>query len=1062
MSLARKFSETLRSCFSTFQLFNFSTRVSVAMIATAAALAVQPALAETVQIASAADWAAFANRVNNGETTLGAVMTADVTLTQDSPRVGDDSSHAFAGSFDGNGYTLTLNWNSSGVECLAPFGWVSGATISNLHTDGAIVTDRQFASGLIGEVRPSGATSGATISRCGSSVEITSTVNGDATFGGFIGRTYWSSQDVHINDCLFDGAFVCGSGTNIAGFVGFNFDSTGLGISNSLFAPEEVVVSEQTGSSTFARHHDSVMINRCYYTASLGEIQGDDASSMTATAIAAALGENWTVSEGKAMLKVFGGATVLADGDIYTVASDESLQGKNGKSAITVEDGASAIINIKRGATLTVTGGNASGTTGGAPAIRVPETSTLYIVGDGTLVATGGAAANGGAGGNGSSGEIDIPNEKGRGGAGGGGGGGGGGGAPAIGGIGGAGGAGGAGGDYTEWKTCRNNLYSSDGNRGRDGSSGATGGGMGQVVILGNLTVQATAGAAATSDGTGGSNGAVDTDAGSGWTYDFTGGGGGGGGGGARGQNAEYGIGGGGAGGAGGGGGGGGGTYQSDSHIAIWGLGGTGGSSYCGTAGAIGSSGGGQLATSEVYGWACGGYGGNGGSANTTRGGNGTFQTMDCVTLTVSPTRAAAQPAALSAEDAPAAPVTVTFMSDGASVDTAQATLMLAPPAAPAPAAKANYAFQGYYTAGGMQIYDENLNSIYPVWQTIEDTTLQARWVQTYTFTFVSEGGTVGSAIYTENGTAKAPVAQRAGDYTFLGYFTENGTQVFDASGTLVPGALSGLTPKETLRAQWQRPAGSVARLVYRGQLTKLGKDEPAVSEDKYEKKMHFRVYDGESAETPLWEAKDQPVTVNKDGSFVAAFGDDTLAELIATGSVTHVGVAIGDSRIELTPRRALRPVAAVNRALVAEAASKDIRIGNLLTENALAANDVSVSQLEVYGAVTAPGAGPVEVSPVVVGDKETLTLLRGDGVKVFSNGRTDLGEVANVLRGQKLKEAPADGIALVSSSKLGSRGLRIPGVIQYCRKGDWVRAPASEPDGVKVTFFPFIGKEGK
>jgi hypothetical protein len=225
---------------------------------------------------------------------------------------------------------------------------------------------------------------------------------------------------------------------------------------------------------------------------------------------------------------------------------------------------------------------------------------------------------------------------------------------------------------------------------------------------------------------------------------------------------------------------------------------------------------------------------------------------------------------------------------------------------------------------------------------------------------------------------------------------------------------------------------------------------------------MHFRVYDGESAETPLWEAKDQPVTVNKDGSFVAAFGDDTLAELIATGSVTHVGVAIGDSRIELTPRRALRPVAAVNRALVAEAASKDIRIGNLLTENALAANNVSVSQLEVYGAVTAPGAGPVEVSPVVVGDKETLTLLRGDGVKVFSNGRTDLGEVANVLRGQKLKEAPADGIALVSSSKLGSRGLRIPGVIQYCRKGDWVRAPASEPDGVKVTFFPFIGKEGK
>ena len=405
----------------------------------------------------------------------------------------------------------------------------------------------------------------------------------------------------------------------------------------------------------------------------------------------------------------------------------------------------------------------------------------------------------------------------------------------------------------------------------------------------------------------------------------------------------------------------------------------------------------------------------------------------------------------------------ITFVSEGATIGTAIAQQGNAFPAAPE-VTREDYGFIGYFTeaTGGTEVYNADRTPVQSSWDSTEDATYYAHWEPVYAVTFVSEGVTVGVGDYSESGTAKAPVAQRAGDYTFLGYFTENGTQVFDASGTLVPGALSGLTPKATLRAQWQRPAGSVARLVYRGQLTKLGKDEPAVSEDKYEKKMHFRVYDGESAETPLWEAKDQPVTVNKDGSFVAAFGDDTLAELIATGSVTHVGVAIGDSKIELTPRRALRPVAAVNRALVAEAASKDIRIGNLLTENALAANNVSVSQLEVYGAVTAPGAGPVEVSPVVVGDKETLTLLRGDGVKVFSNGRTDLGEVANVLRGQKLKEAPADGIALVSSSKLGSRGLRIPGVIQYCRKGDWVRAPASEPDGVKVTFFPFIGKEGK
>ena len=53
------------------------------MLATAAAAFAQTALAETVEIVTAADWAAFASRVNGGETTLGAVMTADVTLTQE-------------------------------------------------------------------------------------------------------------------------------------------------------------------------------------------------------------------------------------------------------------------------------------------------------------------------------------------------------------------------------------------------------------------------------------------------------------------------------------------------------------------------------------------------------------------------------------------------------------------------------------------------------------------------------------------------------------------------------------------------------------------------------------------------------------------------------------------------------------------------------------------------------------------------------------------------------------------------------------------------------------------
>ena len=328
-----------------------------------------------------------------------------------------------------------------------------------------------------------------------------------------------------------------------------------------------------------------------------------------------------------------------------------------------------------------------------------------------------------------------------------------------------------------------------------------------------------------------------------------------------------------------------------------------------------------------------------------------------------------------------------------------------------------------------------------------------------YNVTFVSAGATLDGSV------DQPPVATRSGDYTFLGYFTEDGRQVFDANYALVQGSFTGLPSAVTLYAKWAPPEGSLAKLVYRGQLNLLA-GGPAASDEKYTKKMHFRVYDGAEATTPLWKIDDQEVTVNADGSFVHAFGDETLAALIATGRVTHVGLAIGTSAslaTELKPRRALRPVAAVNRALTAEGAALDVRVGSLATENALVSADATVSQLEVAGRVTAPGAGKVEVSPLVVGPEERTRLLRGNGVKAFSRAKPAvLATVPSALRGQVLATAPSDGVALISSQASGSRALRCPAVVQYCKKGDKVRAPTSDEGGLKVTFFPFIGKEGR
>ncbi|MBQ9727606.1 MAG: hypothetical protein IJV65_08905, partial [Kiritimatiellae bacterium] len=962
-----------------------------AMMATAAAVFAQTALAETVQIASAADWTAFANRVNGGETTLDAVMTADVTLTQDSPRVGT-ANNPYGGTFDGQCHRLTLNWNLPGVDFAAPFAYVAGAKISNLHTRGSITTDRHFTSGLIGDVK----LPGTTISSCRSSVAITSSYSGDMTSGGFISRTI-QVVDTKIDNCLFDGSLLFANGHSIGGFVGYNEHDAAMTISNSLFAPHEVVLSSDYRCATFCRGYNNITVGNSFYTQAIATPQGTDTSTMSASALVDALGSShWSVSGGKPMLSIFVvGPMSLSDGQIYTVVSDESIDGKNGESAIAVEDGASAIINIKSGATLTVTGADANGAAGATPAIYVPQTATLYIVGDGTLVATGGAAGNGGNGGDGSAGEVQIDARRGRGGAGGDGGAGGGGGAPAIGGVGGAGGAGGAGGTYTPWMTCdvdEPKSYIGNGRDGSSGSSGADGGGMGKIVILGNVTVRATAGAEASLDGSGGNYGDSANDSGSGWSYDFTGGGCGGGGGGARGQNAEYGIGGGGAGGGGGGGGGSGGTFSNSRYSAYlyaWGYGGWGGSSYCGTAGASGDIGGEPVASDVGYGTASGGPGGNGGAANTTRGDSGTLQSLDCVTLTVSPARAAAQPVALSAGDAPAAPIRVTFMSDGVSVGTVQASLMLAPPVVPGLAAKTGYEFQGFYTADGTQIYSDS-GAVYPVWQTVEDTTLYARWkLDAVGFTFSSGGAEIGtgSCRLSTSTATDAPIALKQGDDIFLGYFTEptGGVKVYDENYEFALADTSILTDENiALYAQWKvvprNLEGGITRLVYRGVLTNFGEWTSGLK-----KNMNVKVYDSASATTPLWSGDVADVPINPDGSFEAVFGNNELAYAFASNNLTHVELTVGDALSPLAPRRAFASVATVNRALVAEGAASDIKVGTL-GANAIVAEKVVAGSLEASGTVRVEGSVSVEVKPFDIERGQETTIWRGAGVTAWGD----------------------------------------------------------------------------
>lgn len=257
------------------------------------------ALAETVEIRSAADWDNFANRVNDGESTLNAVLINDVTLTSSSPRCGTSTTRYYKGEFDGNGKMLTVAinvTNAGGDNPAAPFSFVTGAAnIHDLHVAGTIQTDGKFAGGIFGRTVNIGTTYIVSLERCRVSAAIKCTINGDSSTGGLFGMANVSSPNVIARDCLFDGSLLGPNTTCCGGFVGWR-NAAGVHTYNCLFNPSQVTVSS-SGSFTLVRP-SFVYSSQCtntYYTQTFGEVQGLDGRGKTAAELAALLGGNWQV-----------------------------------------------------------------------------------------------------------------------------------------------------------------------------------------------------------------------------------------------------------------------------------------------------------------------------------------------------------------------------------------------------------------------------------------------------------------------------------------------------------------------------------------------------------------------------------------------------------------------------------------------------------------------------------------------------------------------------------------------------------------------------------------------
>jgi len=209
------------------------------------------------------------------------------------------SGHPFKGTFDGQGNTLTFNRTAAEDFC-APFHYINGATISNLHVGGTITGGtNSYLGGLVGR-----AEGNITIENCRVSTEISTTVSGSALHGGVIGTWNGTNAICTVTGCVYDGLIYnpdeAGVTTSCRGFIGWDYGNNGtITFTDCLSAPAaygtgKYALGDNCLTFVYPNSEPTLTYNmtNCYYTRNLGKRQGRPAA--TATTAPANLGNATT------------------------------------------------------------------------------------------------------------------------------------------------------------------------------------------------------------------------------------------------------------------------------------------------------------------------------------------------------------------------------------------------------------------------------------------------------------------------------------------------------------------------------------------------------------------------------------------------------------------------------------------------------------------------------------------------------------------------------------------------------------------------------------------------
>lgn len=279
-------------------------------------------------ISSKEDWETLAYYVKNGKDYSGSTFnTANKTflLTKDIEDISvplgcqtgsnKTTRKRFAGTFEGDGHTITININSGdGSDTwkfnkgyAAPFAYTKNVKVKNLHVKGTVTAAGQWGSGLIGSGDDS-----TTVYNCHVSVTLISNYasgnnNNYANHGCVIAI---AEKGSYIYNSWFDGEIKANPGKDFkcsGGFIGLNKAETKLAF--CLFNPSKCELSEEqlAGSSQFSHNNTS--------SGNIGSIASSSHDVYFTTVFGDAQAKATKVDPYDA--KYYGTTVVAADGNKY-------------------------------------------------------------------------------------------------------------------------------------------------------------------------------------------------------------------------------------------------------------------------------------------------------------------------------------------------------------------------------------------------------------------------------------------------------------------------------------------------------------------------------------------------------------------------------------------------------------------------------------------------------------------------------------------------------------------------------------------------------------------------